>query len=187
MAKKEYVETYRGSAGLEGTGGQLERVGTSRVPEGDLLAREVDLVGNVMPDTGLPESLPLALAADHPLQVGVLVALLAVDPSVLHLGEVGLEEVDLMLMEDARGVLVAAHHGEVVEDLALVDRGLGLRNQLRPPHVAVPLGRRVDGDLRALLRAGIDRVLEGGSEIDIGGDGAAAVDVVLVGADLIRP
>ena len=57
-----------------------------------------DLIGDVVPDVGLEIDLPLALAADHPLQVGVGGSLLAVDPAVLHLCEVALEEADLVLV-----------------------------------------------------------------------------------------
>lgn len=102
--------------------------------------RTYNLESDVMPNIGLPLGLPLALLADHELEVGVLGALLAADPAVLHLGEVALEEADLVLAVDARRRGVLAHHAEVVEHLALVDRRLGLRDQLDPPHVlAIPV------------------------------------------------
>jgi len=65
------------------------------------------------------------------LQVRVRRPLLARDPAVLHLDEVRLEEADLVLAVDARRVGVLAHHREVVEHLAAVDGGLGLRDEPR--------------------------------------------------------
>lgn len=55
----------------------------------------------------------------------------------------------------------------MVVDCSLVDGSFGLGDQLRPPHVAVPLGCAVDGDLGTLLATGIARVLVAWREIDI--------------------
>jgi len=55
----------------------------------------------------------------------------------------------------------------VVVDCALVDGSLGLGNQLRPPHVAVPLGGAVDGDLGTLLATSISRVLVAWGKVDV--------------------
>ena len=140
-----------------------------------------------MPHVGDELDLPLALAAHHPLQVGVARAALAVDPAVLELREVAFEEGDLVLVGRARHVGAAALDAEVVVDLSACDGGFGLRDELRAPHVAVPFGRVVDGDLDALLAAGIGGVLVGGREVDVFGHVAGAVDVVLVGTDLVGP
>jgi hypothetical protein len=67
------------------------------------------------------------------LQVRVRRPLLARDPAVLHLDEVRLEEADLVLPVDARRVGVLAHHREVVEYLAAVDGGFGLRDEPGKP------------------------------------------------------
>ena len=88
-----------------------------------------DLVGKVVKDTGLPLiNTPLALLADHPLQLGVAGARLATDPAGLELSEVALEEVDLVLAEQTWGVVLLAGDGEVIPHLALVDGRRRLRN-----------------------------------------------------------
>ena len=59
--------------------------------------------------------------------------------AVLHLGEVALEEVDLVLALGGGGVGGGVLHGEVVEDLAFIDGGASLRDQLGAEHgLAVP-------------------------------------------------
>ena len=88
-----------------------------------------------MPYAGKPLGLPARLLVDHELEVGVGGAGLAADPAVLHLGEVALEEADLVLAARARRVRLPPHRAEVVEYPPLVDRRLGLRDQLDPPHV----------------------------------------------------
>jgi len=105
------------------------------------------------------------------LQVGVACARLAADPAVLELGEVALEEADLVLVCRAWHVGRRPLDGVVVVDCALVDGGLGLGNQLRPPHVTVPLGRAVNGDLGSLLATSIARVLVAWRKVDVFGRG----------------
>ena len=89
-----------------------------------------------MPDARQPLGLPAGLLADHELEVGVLGAGFAANPTVLHLGEVALEEADLVLAGRAgRARRRPPHRAEVVEHLPLVDCRLRLRDQLDPPHV----------------------------------------------------
>jgi hypothetical protein len=122
----------------ERSSGLDERVAASGVMESDLVGREVDLISNVVPLVRLELSLPLALAADHPLQVGVRCAGLSVDPAVLELGEVTLEEADLVLVCRTGDVGGTPLDREMVEDGALVNSGFGLRNEFGAPHVLVP-------------------------------------------------
>jgi hypothetical protein len=91
-----------------------------------------------------------------------------------------LQEQDLVLERRVRRVGRAAHHGEVVEDGALGDGRGRLRDQLRAPHLAVPLCRVVDANLGALLRRLVGRVLERGVEVDVVRYALVAVDVPLV-------
>jgi hypothetical protein len=70
---------------------------------------------------------------------------------------------------------------------ARVDRSFGLRNELSAPHIGVPFRSAVDGDFGALLGVCVARVLVRGGQVDVGGYGAGAVDVVLVRADLVCP
>jgi hypothetical protein len=116
-----------------------ERAAASGVPKGNLVGREVDLVSNVVPLVCLELRLPLALAADHPLKVGVRGTGFAIDPAVLELREVALKEGDLVLVRGAWDVRGTPLDREVVEDGALVDGCLGLRDELGAPHV---LGRQ---------------------------------------------
>jgi hypothetical protein len=51
----------------------------------------------------------------------------------------------------------------------------------------VPLGCAVDCDFGALLRAGVAWVLEVGCEVNVFGDGAGSMDVVLVVSNLVSP
>lgn len=105
------------------------------MPEGDLVAGEVNLVRNVVPLVRLELDLPLALAAHHPLQVGVRGAGLSVDPAVLQFGEVALEEANLVLVCSAGNVRGASLDREVVVNSALVDGSFGLWDELCAPHV----------------------------------------------------
>jgi hypothetical protein len=75
----------------------------------------------------------------------------------------------------------------VVVHGALVDGGLGLRDQLCAPHVAVPFCRVVDCDLCALFGVFVGGVFVRGREVNVFSYGAAAVDVVLVRPDLVGP
>lgn len=182
------VSTVAAGAGGLGSDNPDKIIAAGRVPETDSVGRKVDLVGNVVPHIGVPVDAPLGLAADAPPQQGVRDARGARLPAGLELGEVALEEGDLVLAGQGGGVGVLAHEREVVEDLALVDGSRGLGNQLGTAHVlAVPVGRVVEGDLGTLLGAAVGRVLVVGREVDIGGDRRRTVDVVLVRADLVAP
>jgi len=131
--------------------------------------------------------LPFALPAHKPLQVRVARALLAANPTVLELREVALKEANLMFIRGTWDISTTPLDAEVVVHGAAVDRRFGLRDQLGAPHVAVPFGGAVDGDLGALLGVCVAGVLVRGREVHVGCYGARAVDVVLVGADLVGP
>lgn len=176
----------RGARG-KGSGGLDERVVAGRVPEGDLVGRKVNLIDDIVPLVRLELRLPFALAPDHPLQVRVGRARLAIDPPVLELGEVALEEGDLVFVCGAGHVCCGSLDGEVVVYRALVDGGFGLGDEFCPPHVRVPLCGVVNRDLHTLLGSRVAGVLEVWREIDVFGDGAGAVDVVLEVSDLICP
>lgn len=146
------ISTVAGSAG----GDRLDHLGqgiaASGMPEANGAGIEVDLVGDVVPDIGLPLNIPLSLAIDHPAQVGVGLILATAEPASLELGEVALEEGNLMLLGGGGGVDVGALDAEVVVDTALVDGSLCLGNQLGTAHVlAIPEGRLVQGDFDTLL------------------------------------
>lgn len=182
------ISTVAAGAGGLGSDDLHKRIAAGRVPETNSVGVEVDLVGNVVPHTGVPVDAPLGLATDAPPQQGVGDARGTGLPAGLELGKVALEEGDLVLAGGGGGVGVLAHKGEVVKDLALVDGGRGLGDQLGTAHVlAVPVGRVVEGDLGALVGATVGRVLVAGREVDVGGDLGRPVDVVLVGADLVAP
>lgn len=134
-------------AGFDGLDGLGEGVGSRRVPEAHGAGVKVDLVGKVVPDAGLEGRLPLARRGGEPLQ------LVGGGAAVLELGEVRLEEGDLVLALGRGGVGVLALEREVVVQGARGD-GAGVRDggdQLGPAHVlAVPVGGVVEGDLCAL-------------------------------------
>jgi len=154
------------------------------VVELDAAGAEVDTVGDVVPGIGSELGIPLRLATGVPVEVVVRTTLGA----VLHLGEVTLEEVDLVLSSRRRRVCACVLHGEVVEDLALVDGGAGLRDQLGTEHgLAVPRRGLVVGDLDALLGACIGGVLGRGVHVDVVFRAAGAVDVPLVRPSLGAP
>lgn len=99
-----------------------------------------------------------------------------------------LKEINLVLTIDTRRIGPVAHHAEVVVDFALVDGRGGLRDQLDASHgLAIPVSGAVEGELGALLGDGVGGVLVGGGEGDVLVDGFGAVDVVLVGSDLVAP
>ena len=165
-----------------------ERAGARAVVKGDGVGGKVDAIGDVVPDHGIERRGPLALAADIPPQIGVARPRLPADEAILHLREVALEEVNLVLERGARRVRAGTHHAEVVVDLAGVDGSRRLRDEFRAAHVlAVPVCRRVDGHLHALFRGRVGGVLVAWGEVDVFGHGAAAVDVVLIGGDLVGP
>ena len=170
-------------AGIKRTGGLLQRVAARGVVEGNRPGVEVDLVRHVVPLVGCELHVPLAHAADVPLQVGVAAA----GAAVLEFREVGFEEGDLVFV--GRGGLVSARglEGEVVVQFPLVDGGGGLGDQLGAQHaLAVPLCGLVDGDLDTLLGGRVGGVLKGRVQVHVFGDGAWAVDVVLVAAYGVR-
>jgi hypothetical protein len=187
VSETEHTKVPVGAVGVGGSGHRagnlLEIVGAGGVVELDGAGAEVDAVGNVVPVTSNQLGVPLRLAANVPVEVVVGAALLA----VLQLGEVALEEVDLVLALGGGGVGVGGLQGEVVEDLALVDGGAGLGDQLGAEHgLAVPRGGLIVGDLDALLGAGIGRVLGVGAEVDVvlGSTGAwSCISVMLVDND----
>lgn len=182
------VSSVAARAGGDGSNNLLQVTAASRVPETDRLAGEVDLVGDVVPDAGLPLHLPLGGASDEPLEARVLGAAGAGDEAALQLGEVRLEEGDLVLAGQRRRVLSLALDAEVVKDLAGGDGGARLGDQLGAAHgLAVPVGSVRQGDLGTLRRAAISGIGVGGREIHILGDLAVAVDVVLVRPDLVGP
>lgn len=74
--------------------------------------------------------------------------------------------------------------GEMVVLLTRAEVGRGLRDQLRPPEVRVPCRGLVDGELEAVGLALDARVGVRGRDVEVGGDGRGAVDVVLVLSDL---
>ena len=113
-----------------------------------------------MPHTSFPDRVPLRHASHHPAQVLIWARIgVSVDPTILHLREMALEEVDLVLIVWVWSIRVRSHHTKVVVDLALVDSGGGLRDKLSTPHIGVPFCGRVDGDLHTLLGDCIRRVL----------------------------
>jgi hypothetical protein len=90
-------------------------------------------------------------------------------------------------MSRTRPARLLALHGKMVRHAALVDGRLGLRDQLRAPHVAVPFGGAVNRDLDALLRRRVRGVFVLRRQRDVVGDRARAVDVVLVRPGLGGP
>lgn len=153
-----------GGAG-DGGVGEGEVRGAGGVPEGDCVGGEVlwvlgiavvkgekgekgekggggyNLIGNVVPDVSFPGNVPLGSSSNLPSQRGVAGAGSAADPTRLQLSEVALEEADLVLAVQARGVGGAALDAEMVVDLAAVDGRGGLRDQLGAAHgLAIPVG-----------------------------------------------
>jgi len=127
-----------------------------------------DLIGNVVPDAGLPFNLPLALLVGHPLEIRIAGTLLAGDPAVLELSEMALEEADLVLVVGAGRVGVLAHDAKMIKDLAGGNGRLGLRDQLSAAHsLAVPEGCAVESELGALLRDCVVGVLEVCRQVDV--------------------
>jgi len=178
------VCTIRRSAHGDGCDGKLEIVGAGGMVEADATGVEVNGIGDVVPEVRCEGDVPMALAIHVPAQGSVEGALFTADEAVLHLGEVRLEEGHLVLLVWRWRVGAGMLHAEVVEDLALVDRSLGLWDQLRAEHVVVvPNGGGVDGNLDTLLRSSIGRVLEVRPELDILVRSACTVNVVLVWTD----
>ena len=92
-----------------------------------------------------------------------------------------------MLIRCTWRVRVGPLDREVVVHMAFVDGSRRLRDQLCPPHVAVPFRGAVNGNHGTLLEGSICRVLVARGEVDIFCHRTAAADVVLVGTDLVGP
>lgn len=153
--------------------------------------KQVDLrrtVRNIMPYPRREVGRPLTHTAHLPPQVAITHIRLPRDPPRLHLREVALKETNLVLPIDRREIRGIRHHGEVVPHFARVDRRRRLRNQLGPPHgLALPVRRGIERELGALLGRRVGRVLVRGGQVDVLGDVARPVDVVLVRADFVGP
>lgn len=94
-----------------------------------------------MPDVSLPGDIPLGNSSNLPSKRGVAGAGRAADPARLQLSEVALEEADLVLAVQARGISIAALDAEMVVDLSAVDGRCGLGDQLSAAHgLAIPVG-----------------------------------------------
>lgn len=106
--------------------------------------------------------------------------------TVLNLGKVRLEKVDLMLEISTWGIGGANHDGVMVVNVSRVDGGRGLRDQFGTSHrLAVPERSIVNGELGTLLGDGICGILVARAEVDVLGDLSASVNVVLVWSDLV--
>lgn len=76
----------------------------------------------------------------------------------------------------------------MIVHFALVDSLLGLGDEFDAPHVLpVPVRRVVERELGALAGARVVGVFVGFRQRNVLVDGAGAVDVVLVGPDLVGP
>lgn len=129
-----------------------------------------------MPDVSFPGNVPLGSSSNLPSQRRVAGSGRATDPARLQLGEMALEEADLVLAVQARGVGGATLDAEMVVDLAAVDGRGGLRDQLRAAHgLAIPVSGAGQADLGALRGAAVGGVLVAGVEVDVFGDGAGSV------------
>ena len=84
-------------------------------------------------------------------------------------------------------ILLVHHDTEMIKHAARVDRRSGLGTQLGAPHVAVPERGTVNGNLSALRGPFVGGILEARIEIDVFGDVPSAMNVVLIGTDLIGP
>lgn len=98
-----------------------------------------------------------------------------------------LQEVDLVLKVGIWCVCVGPLHAEVIVQRTGSQVCSGLRDQLGSPHVRIPLRCVIDGDLDTLVGGGIGGVLVARGEVDIVGYSSGAVNVVLVGPDLVGP
>jgi hypothetical protein len=149
---------------------------------------EVNSISNVVPDTSSPVSAPMRGTANVPSQQRVRSSRLSTDPTGLELGEMALEEANLMFAVDARWVGGGVHDAEMVVDLSRSDGSGRLGNQLGSTHVLpVPVGGAVEGELETGCASTIGWVLVAGIESEVGSDGAASVDIVLVFTNLVAP
>jgi len=129
-----------------------------------------------MPNIRIPLNSPVAGATHKPLQVRIACPARATNPPRLHLREMALKKVNLMLAVNAWRVGGRPLHAEVVPDVAGVDSGASLGNQLSASHrLPIPVGGIVQRDLDALVGARVGGILVGGGEVDIFGHVARAV------------
>jgi hypothetical protein len=98
-----------------------------------------------------------------------------------------LQEVYLVLKVGVWCVCGGPLHAEVIVQCTGSQVCSGLRDQLGSPHVGIPLRCVIDGDLDTLVGGRIGGVLVVSGEVDIVGYSSGAVDVVLVGPDLVGP
>lgn len=113
-----------------------------------------------MPNTSSPISAPLTSRTSIPSQQRITRTRFPTDPTTLHLGEMTLEEGDLMFSVNTWGVGCGMHHTEMVVDLSASNSSLGLGNQLGTTHgLPVPEGGFVDGNLCSEGGSGVGGVL----------------------------
>jgi hypothetical protein len=102
-----------------------QSIRSSRVVEVDGVGAEVNAVDYVVPRGRVKDSAPLRHTTHIPLESVVRGAAGARNETILQLGEVRLEESDLVLLGRVR---LGTFDGEVVVHFALVDRSTSLRN-----------------------------------------------------------
>lgn len=141
-----------------------------------------------MPNPRLPLLFPATLLIRHPLQVGITRPLLPANPSTFEFRKMAFKETNLMFPVDARRVLIAPHDRKMVVHFPFVNRLVGLRDQFDASHVLpIPVCCVVERELGALPGDGVVGVFVGWGKGDVFVYGPGAVDVVLVGADLVGP
>jgi len=148
------VFTVRGSRSTRVGNNLGEWVGASREPETNGAAREVDIVGKVIPGTSDKVGRPLRHTANAPVELSEIRA-----NSDLEFGKVRLEEEDLVLRGSWR-IGGRVHDGEVIVHLTGTQVLRCLGDELGTHHgLSIPMRGRVDGQLETLALSGIGRVL----------------------------
>ena len=131
---------------------------------------------------------PVADTIHHPLQFFIFGPLLSTDQAVLHFCEVALEEAYLMFFIWRRRMQAGVLHAEMIIHHALVDWGGGLWDKLRSQHiVAVPDGSFINCYLYTSFASRVRRVLVLACQFHVFRYRPAAMNVVLVGTDWVRP
>jgi hypothetical protein len=135
-----------------------------------------NLIGNVMPHSGVPINAPFRHSVHIPSKQRIARSALSRNPTAFQLREVGFKEANLVLAVNARRVCCGPHNAEMVPYSPCSNCRRSLRDKFSSSHrLPIPIRRAVKRDLGSLDTARVCRIFVGGRKVNIRCDWGGAV------------